>query len=152
MSTWIHFCIKNPAKSRLGGLLGRLVGVLAASCILGSPKRHLGDYCMLLNGLGRFQNALEPFQEAPDRESLILHWFWEVWVGGPQGRANPGGGLPDPLNQDFSRQTQNQDQDQDQACLELPLHACAQARWRILDVILQLISDGFCFQKPMPEL
>ena len=31
VSTWIHFCIKNPAKSRLGGLLGRLVGVLAAS-------------------------------------------------------------------------------------------------------------------------
>ena len=31
VSTWIHFCIKNPAKSRLGGVLGRLVGVLAAS-------------------------------------------------------------------------------------------------------------------------
>ena len=31
VSTWIHFCIKNLAKSRLGGLLGRLVGVLAAS-------------------------------------------------------------------------------------------------------------------------
>ena len=31
VSTWIHFCIKNPAKSRLGGLLGRLAGVLAAS-------------------------------------------------------------------------------------------------------------------------
>ena len=37
---------------------------------------------MLLNGLGRFQNALELFQEAPERESLIFHWFWEVLGGG----------------------------------------------------------------------
>ena len=39
--------------------------------ILGSPKRHLGDYCMLLNGLGRFQNA-------PERETMNFQWFWEV--------------------------------------------------------------------------
>ena len=37
---------------------------------------------MLLNGLGLFQNALGSFQEAPERESLIFHWFWKVWVGG----------------------------------------------------------------------
>ena len=37
---------------------------------------------MLLNGLGRFQNALGTFQEAPERESLIFHWFWEVLGGG----------------------------------------------------------------------
>ena len=48
---------------------------------LGCPERHLGGYCMLLNGLGRFQNALGTFQEAPERESLIFHWFWEVLGG-----------------------------------------------------------------------
>ena len=73
---------------------------------LGGPERHLGDYCMLLNGLGRFQNALEPFQEAPERESLIFHWFWEV-LRGDHARAMAGGGLADPLNQDFSRQTKH---------------------------------------------
>ena len=36
---------------------------------------------MLLNGLGRFQNALGAFQEAPERESLIFHWFWKVFGG-----------------------------------------------------------------------
>ena len=56
---------------------------------LGGPERHLGDYCMLLNGLGRFQNALEPFQEAPERESLIFHWFWKVLGGGTQGPRHP---------------------------------------------------------------
>ena len=34
---------------------------------LGCPERHLGGYCMLLNGLGRFQNALGTFQEAPEK-------------------------------------------------------------------------------------
>ena len=57
---------------RLGGILGGLGG------ILGSPKRHLGDYCMLLNGLERFQNALGSFQEAPERETMNLQWFWAV--------------------------------------------------------------------------
>ena len=37
---------------------------------------------MLLNGLGRFQNALGTFQEAPERESLIFRWFWEIFLGG----------------------------------------------------------------------
>ena len=45
---------------------------------LGGLERHLGDSCVLLNGLGRFQNALGTFQEAPERESLIFHWFWKV--------------------------------------------------------------------------
>ena len=59
--------------------------------ILGSPKRHLGDYCMLLNGLGRFQNALGTFQEAPERETMIFHWFWEVLGGGaPHTRSGVG--------------------------------------------------------------
>ena len=66
---------------RLGGILGGLGG------ILGSPKRHLGDYCMLLNGLGRFQNALGTFQEAPERESLIFHWFCEVLGGAERSAA-----------------------------------------------------------------
>ena len=74
---------------------------------MGSPERHLGDYCMLLNGLGRFQNALGTFQEAPERETMIFHWFWEVLGGGGHAPAIPGGGLSDPLNQDFSRQTKH---------------------------------------------
>ena len=49
---------------------------------------------MLLNGLGRFQNALGTFQEAPERESLIFHWFWQVWGEGatraPWPRVDPG--------------------------------------------------------------
>ena len=38
----------------------------------------MGDYSMLLHGLGRFQNALGTFQEAPERETMIFHWFWKV--------------------------------------------------------------------------
>ena len=69
VSNWIHFCIKNPAQSRLGGVLGRLGGILGGlGGILGSPKRHLGDYCMLLNGLGRFQNVLGTLYKALMRE------------------------------------------------------------------------------------
>ena len=64
---------------------------------------------------------------------LVLEGF----LGGPQGRADPRRRFSDPLNQDFSRQTQNQDQDQ--ACLETPLHACAQARWRICTATVLLI-------------
>ena len=48
---------------------------------LGGPERHLGDYSMLLHGLGRFQNALGTFQEAPERETLIFHLFWKVLGG-----------------------------------------------------------------------
>ena len=66
---------------------------------------------MLLNGLGRFQNALGAFQEAPERESLIFHWFWEVLVAvSPltctevHGRAVPGRSGSDPLN---SKKTPN---------------------------------------------
>ena len=63
---------------------------------------------MLLNGLGRFQNALGAFQEAPERESLIFHWFWEVVGGGAprtgHGRAGPRGAGSDPLN---SKKTPN---------------------------------------------
>ena len=52
------------------------LGVLEAG--LGGLERHLGDYCVLLNGLGRFQNSLGMLQEAPERESLIFQWFWEA--------------------------------------------------------------------------
>ena len=61
---------------RLGGQTGVLearLDVLEAR--LGGPERHLGDYFMLLNGLERFQIALGTFQEAPERETLIFHWF-----------------------------------------------------------------------------
>ena len=64
------------------------LGVLEAG--LGGLERHLGDYCVLLNGLGRFQNALGTFQNAPERESLIFEWFWEVLGGGaPRTRTRP---------------------------------------------------------------
>ena len=62
---------------------------------------------MLLNGLGRFQNALGTFQEAPERETMIFHWFWEVLGGAHHAPGISGGGLSDPLNQDFSRQTKH---------------------------------------------
>ena len=32
--------------------------------------------------LGRFHIALGTLQEAPERESLIFHWFWKVLGGG----------------------------------------------------------------------
>ena len=62
---------------------------------------------MLLNGLGRFQNALGTFQEAPERETMILHLFWEVLGGARHAGAISAGGLVDPLNQTFSRQTKH---------------------------------------------
>ena len=68
------------------------LGVLEAG--LGGLERHLGDNCVLLNGLGRFQNALGTSQKAPERESLIYHWFWKVWGG--HGRASRGGDCPTP--------------------------------------------------------
>ena len=61
------------------GVLEAGPGVLEAG--LGGLERLLGDYYVLLNGLGRFQNALGTLQGAPERESLIFQWFWEVWVG-----------------------------------------------------------------------
>ena len=66
--------------------------------ILGSPKRHLGEYCMLFNGLGLFQNALGSFQEAPERETMNFQRFWEVFGGavGARGRAMGAGSGPDP--------------------------------------------------------
>ena len=56
---------------------------------------------------GRSHIALGTFQEAPERESLIFHWFWEVLGGARHNPAISGGGLPDPLNQVFSRQTKH---------------------------------------------
>ena len=79
VSTWIHFLHQKSSKiaswRSLGascGLFGGILGGLGG--ILGSPKRYLGDYCMLSNGLGRFQNA-------PERETVNFQWFWEVLGG-----------------------------------------------------------------------
>ena len=85
---WVYFRSKISLKLRSwrspigfrtleSGVRARL-GVLEAG--LGGLERHL-DYCVLLNGLGRFENALARFQEAPERESLIFHWFLEVLGG-----------------------------------------------------------------------
>ena len=76
------------------------LGVLEAG--RGGLERHLGDF---LNGLGRFQNALGTFQGAPERESLIFHWFWEVFGGESSDRGMAGGGSWDPLNDQFSKNT-----------------------------------------------
>ena len=58
---------------------------------LGGPERHLGDYCMLLNGLGRFQNALGTFQKALERERLNFRWFWSFLKGvSPRARYGDG--------------------------------------------------------------
>ena len=73
---------------------------------LGGPERHLGDYCMLLNGLGRFQNALGTFQEAPERETMIFHWFWEVFLGGVPCRGHPGGWIARPPKSRFFKTDQ----------------------------------------------
>ena len=40
--------------------------------------------------LGRFHIALGTYQEPPERESMIFHWFWEVWGGAHQGLPSPG--------------------------------------------------------------
>ena len=58
---------------------------------LGGLERLLGDCCVLLNGLGRFQNALGTFQEAPERETLIFQCFWRFFLGGVP-RTRYGGG------------------------------------------------------------
>ena len=99
-----EFCVPGTQNCFLGtqncsldahhGVLEARLSVLEAR--LGGPERHLGDYCMLLNGVGRFQNALGTFQEAPERESLIFQWFWEVLVGGPKGVPSRGGDCPTP--------------------------------------------------------
>ena len=73
---------------------------------LGGPERHLGDYCMLLNGLGRFQNALGTFQEAPERETMIFHWFWEVLGGVSPRPGHPDGWIARPPKSRFFKTDQ----------------------------------------------
>ena len=60
---------------------------------------------MLLNGLGRFQNALGTFQEAPERESLIFQWFWEVLGGDTHARAHGEARKSGPPKDQFSKET-----------------------------------------------
>ena len=73
---------------RLGGILGRL---------------GLGASWALLGGLGRCQNALGTFQEAPERESLIFQWVSEIWMGVRPCGAHGRGWNVRPLNEGFSR-------------------------------------------------
>ena len=74
---------KIHQKSRLGGLLGRLADVLGRLV------------------LGRLVGVLEPlrtFRVAPERESLIFHWFSKVVGEGGGSVPAPWrrGGLPTP--------------------------------------------------------
>ena len=80
------------------------MGVLEAG--LGCPESHLGGYCMLLNGLGRFQNALGTFQEAPERETIIFHWFWEVLGGVIPRPGHPDGWIGRPPKSRFFKTDQ----------------------------------------------
>ena len=80
------------------------LGALEAG--LGCLGRHLGDYCVLLNGHGRFQNALGTFQEAPERETMIFQWFWEVFGGGPRTR-HPDAGIARPPKSRFFKTSQS---------------------------------------------
>ena len=90
---------RNCSPGTQHGVLEAGPGVLEAG--LGGLERLLGDCCVLLNGLGRFQNALGTFQEAPERESLIFHWFLEVFWGGEprRGVAGPSRGEDCPTPQ-----------------------------------------------------
>ena len=60
---------------------------------------------MLLNGSGRFQNALGAFQDAPERETMIFHWFWEVLGGAPR-RGHPDGWIVRPPKSRFFKTDQ----------------------------------------------
>ena len=73
---------------------------------LGGPERHVGDYSMLLNCLGRFQNALWTFQEAPQRETMIFHWFWEVLGGLSPRTRHPDGWIGRPPKSRFFKTDQ----------------------------------------------
>ena len=54
-------------------LPGTQHGVLEAG--LRGLERHLGGFCLLLDGLEQLPNALGTFWVAPERESLIFQWF-----------------------------------------------------------------------------
>ena len=61
---------------------------------LGALERHLGDYCVLLNGLGRFQNALGRSRSLQSANHSFFNDFGR-FLGGeainaPWGGADPG--------------------------------------------------------------
>ena len=76
MPTWMDFGFKNPPKSALGRLLGRLVAVLGR--LEASWKR-----------LNASWHVLETLQEAPERESMNLQWFRGVLAVVDRGGATP---------------------------------------------------------------
>ena len=82
-----EFCVPCSLDAQHSVLEARLS---VSEAGLGGPERHLGDYCMLLNGLGRFQNALGTFHEAPERESFIFHGFGKPGGGATRTRGGDG--------------------------------------------------------------
>ena len=55
------------------------LGVLEVG--LGGLERHLGDYCVLLNGLGRFQNALGRSRSLQSANHSFFNDFGRFWGG-----------------------------------------------------------------------
>ena len=56
--------------------------------------------------LGRFHIALGTFQEAPERETKIFHWFWGVLGGVSPRRGHPGAGIVRPPKSRFFKTDQ----------------------------------------------
>ena len=98
MPAWLYLGFQNPPKSRLGGVLGASL----------EPLRSV--------------------QEAPERGSLILHWFWGIWVGGFYGRVKSAGLGSDPLieqNQRIKTQNPKDPKSPEYWMLSTPTHAVA---------------------------
>ena len=94
MSTLLHFEAKKSPKSRLGDVLGRLVGVESH---LGGVLKRLGGF---LGRLGVVLGRLGSVLQAPERETRNLQWFSDFLVGvsprARHARAMAGRFDPDP--------------------------------------------------------
>ena len=82
--------IDQKMRSRWEGLLASIFNgfwwILGAK--LGPSRRQVGlrnRWQINPKRLGRLHIALGTYQEPPEREFLIFHWFWEVWGGESKG-------------------------------------------------------------------
>ena len=77
--------IEREIQCILASIFERFWWILGAK--LGPSWRQVGlknRWKINPKRLGHLQIALATLQEASERETLILHWFWEVW-----GRMSP---------------------------------------------------------------